>query len=257
MEYTGPPKSEVIGMDEVGSQMLQDMDTVGSYYSSEFFKVILPALVFAEEKEAKGEVVRSPDGLELLGEGQRVILEGDEVSVGSTYLIVRPSEEVYSRGEDEDFIGHRYEIVGATTVKQSLEDDYFLGEIVLSRLGAQPQDQLIDYISVIRKIPNIYPAPVKGPGNEIVGFGNRGKAFGGEGNFVLFSKLKGDLPIGQVVYIYQRFRQLAILIDPDDLPDLGENVGRAYIVDSSSDVILGYLLKGAREVRIGDGAGAG
>lgn len=251
MAFTEPSPTPVIGPGEVeatGEEFL----AVGSYYSPDSTPVILPALIFAEEKEPLGRVVVGALGGALLDIGQRVVAEGDAISSGSAYLIVRESEEIYTKFEEE-WVGYRYEVVGSISVKQALaEEEQFLAVVVESRLGLQEEDFLIQYQSIRKSVPVDYPAPSGGQGNEVVGFGYPYKVVGARGAFVMFEMMKGSLSVGQTVPIFQRFEQLSMLSDTPELPQIGETVAYAYIIDTSSQVAVGYVVKSEREVRYGD-----
>ena len=245
----------VIGLDQVTDTTFDNrIEVVGDYFRPSSTSVILPALVYDEPREPEGVVIYGTSGHSLVSEEGRLVLEGENLKEESIYLILRESEDVY-RPSDDEFVGYRYEVVGTVKVEKKVEDETYVGVVNLSRLGAKPDDILVPYTSIIRQFPENPRNAVAGSGNEVVGFEYPKTHVGGELLFVLFEKLSGNLSEGQLVKVFQLYEQSALLVDPDDLPDVGQYVGEVYIVDASTQVAIGVGIRGDQEIREGDTAG--
>lgn len=250
--FEGDSIVEVVGPDQVDPSAFPG---TFSFYGKQFYpasaRVMVPAFVYSDGREPLGEVVGGTGGETLVGVGRQVIVEGEGLASGSTYTVLREKESVYG-GEDHSYVGIRYDFVAAVSIVKHTGDELYLADVTINRLGAQPGDILVPYQSIYRDVP-LGEAGSGGSGNYVVGFENSNREIGGQGSFVLFEKETGAIAAGDTVSVFQSYtRNQGSFVG--DLPDVGGTIATVYIIDSSSDVAVGYVTKNDREVRFGDRA---
>ena len=253
-EMTDPPPTEIVSGDELaGTDLYGDLMVEGGLNFPDSFETLIPFFLFAEEPEIGGIVQSGTKGEQAGSDNIEILVEGEGLSAGNTYLIVRNIGEIYDKSEE--YLGDRYDYIGAVNLTKDAGDGRFIGKLMNVRLGVQMGDVLIGYRTVKYRIPLNPQGTSGGGGGELLSFGAFHRELGGRGDFVLISK-SASQSAGSTFAIFQNHSQLVINRDSDDLVEHGESVGHVYIVDTSSDGTVGYITWSKREARRGDTLGS-
>lgn len=251
MKFAGPTQVDVIGPED---PVIGDFnhEFQGGTYDSSRLKVILPSLVFANDKDIVGRVVIGPGGESILSDGDLAVLEG-KLQVGAAYLIMRPFGEVTSADGEEDVIGMRYDYIATTRVEKNLaRAGQYMGSVNTNMLGAIPGDLLVTYRTVVKEVDSSRKPVAAAGKNRVVGFGKPFKLMAGSGEFVLLDKIHGDLQVGQTLFVYQPYSKSSLFYDVSETTNLGDAAAVIQVVDISSDVAIAYCLDSVKEIKIGD-----
>lgn len=228
--------------------------TEGGVFSSSQLTVIMPAFIVEEEFEPLATVVGGSSGSLLADTGQAIILEveDEETPLTESLTIVRETGEVDDPVTD-DFVGYRYEFVGHIQgIKDTVEDDIKLAQVLFSRLGVMPGDLVVPFTPVKRTVP-IGVVGRDSPGLNVAGFNYPNARIGGKGNFVVLAKTEdASVASGDTVNIYRNTKDVATSFLKSDLPDVFVKAGEAYIVDSNEKTAIGYIVSDLFEIRIGN-----
>lgn len=244
--------------DSVVDSMQVTSDTTGiDYYGSPAMmtdlNVNVPALVFPEEKEAIGIVLKGIDSNLNTGPGGKVIIEDENgLAAGSTYTVLRLTGKLETQSNG-DRVGYRYEYAGKVSVLRKLKDEsYFAAAVIEADRGIQPGDMVVPYIATSRKIPLDESLKSGGDANgEIVGFDYEDSQIGAAGNFVYLAGQ--NFSSGSYVNLYRNhFGEITTDYDSDVL--FTQKVAVARILDFNSGIATGYIVSSHDAVAIGDKA---
>lgn len=260
LELAGPTSTEVIGADEIQVDVESDFIIWGNVYRASSLSVTIPAFIFSEEKEPLGVVTGEVSGRQLSDTGNSIVIEAEdeELSIGSSYTVLRQGDSIYTQEEDE-FVGERYDFIAHVNISAKLNEGKYLAKMGLNRLGVRPGDVIVPYISTQRSIPLTDLGDViTGSGNEIIAFELPRKRIGGRGSFVYFETISSadGLSVGQNVAVFQNLRKSAReIFYKDDLPDTLRSVGVVHIIEKTPNAVIGYVVSLSSEIRLGDTAG--
>jgi hypothetical protein len=244
--------------DSVVDSMQITSDTTGiDYYGSPAMmtdlNVNVPALVFPEEKEAIGIILKGIDSNLNTGPGGKVIIEDENgLAAGSTYTVLRLTGKLETQSNG-DTVGYRYEYAGKVSVFRKLKDEnYFAAAVIEADRGIQPGDIVVPYIATSRRIPLDESLKSGGDANgEIVGFDYEESQVGATGNFVYLAGQ--NFSPGSYVNLYRNyFGEFTADFDRDVL--FTQKVAVARILDFNSGIATGYIVSSHDAVAIGDKA---
>ncbi|MBF0440321.1 MAG: LysM peptidoglycan-binding domain-containing protein [Oligoflexales bacterium] len=245
--------ADFIGPSDVGSKNIDfDLLSWGTIYNPNFISVIIPGFIFENEIDPIGEIRGGANG-KFLGDSldEIVVNSSSSLTNNQTYTILRKDRKIYT--EDGDYVGVRYDFVSHMTIVEKIAEDSYIGKVSANRLGARPDDILVEYLSTVRRVPTEIPKDAtKGKNSEIVAFEYPNSVLGDKGTFVFFDKLKGTLNKGDTVDIYQRLNKMPAPFLTDPLPDKSRKVGTAYIIDDSGSASIGYVINNESEIRLFD-----
>lgn len=227
-----------------------DFETFGLIFKPDIVQVDIPAFFFKEEVDILGQVVSGPYGQINAAAGDRVVIEKfSDLQLGSSFTIVRPSGLVYNKDGEE--VGYRYEYVAQVQMVSGTDDgDYMIAAISRSRLGVQPQDKVISYMSTMRTFNTggLLFSDTNSPAT-IIGFDYPDSMIAGEGRMVF---IDGEFSSGTTMPIYQRLDERIKKMLDRDLPAISSRIGILKIIDQVGSASLGVIIKSSLDVRIGD-----
>jgi hypothetical protein len=244
--------------DSVVDSMQVTSDTTGiDYYGSPSavldLQVNVPALVFPEEKEAVGTILKGIDSNQNTGPGGKVIIENENgLAAGTIYTVLRLTGKLETQSNG-DRVGYRYEYAGKVSVFRKLkDDDYFAASVIEADRGIQPGDIVVPYIATTRRVP--IEEVTKGASDasgEIVGFDYEESQLGATGNFVFLAGQ--NFSPGSYVNLYRNyFGEFSTEVDHNVL--FSQKVAVARILDFNSGIATGYIVSSHDAVAIGDKA---
>ena len=244
--------------DSVVDSMQVTSDTTGiDYYGSPStvldLQVNVPALVFPEEKEAVGTIIKGIDSNQNTGPGGKVIIENENgLAAGTIYTVLRLTGKLETQSNG-DRVGYRYEYAGKVSVFRKLkDDDYFAASVIEADRGIQTGDIVVPYIATTRRVP--IDEVTKGASDasgEIVGFDYEESQLGATGNFVFLAGQ--NFSPGTYVNLYRNyFGEFSTDVDNDLL--FSQKVAVARILDFNSGIATGYIVSSHDAVAIGDKA---
>jgi hypothetical protein len=244
---------EVIGPEDV-EELTDGVLFAGRSYRADETQVQVPGFIFSEEKEPAGFVVVGREGGFNRGPLEKIVVESNGgISAGTLYSVLRPGEKVYDP-ESNDFLGYKYYFVGNVRIKKGLEDELYSGIMEGNRLGVQPDDIVVNYISTIRTVPlapNV--ASTNSADATVVGFEFKEQVLSGNGGFAFISKGSSDgISPGMYLPIYSTPGYLTLDLGVTDLPRDPEYIGVIRIVDTTEAGAVGWIVSTAKEIRIGD-----
>ncbi|MGE0171159.1 MAG: LysM peptidoglycan-binding domain-containing protein [Oligoflexales bacterium] len=209
-------------------------------------KVTLPAFVYKDPQESLGVVVAGTEGRTLMSDNEEFLVKANQLSPHERYTVVRGATKVVTA--DGRFVGVRYEFVAQMEVEESLGDGHFVANVTQTRLGVQPDDQIIAYKSTTRSIPAYLGSPTSSSGSSVVGFDYPEQVIGGRGSFVLLENGAAVLSKGSTIRIFKN-------VAGEDYPALKRNVAIVHVVDDGGPAVLGYVVQNKLQVEIGDKTG--
>lgn len=246
--------TEVIGASQVEEALSDSFLTSGKRYEGTQVSVQVPGFIFANEKDAAGFVIGGRSGEVNLSESQKAIVESvDGLAAGTLYTVVRKGEKIISP-DSGDFVGYKYYFVANMRVDKAVEDGIFTATVQNSRLGVQPDDLLISFISTNRTVPTDQGiGTLASVSANIVGFEYDGQEIGGAGSFAFLDKGNGDgVSPGMYVSVYATPGYLTTAFGSSALPVDYEYVGVVRIIDATDAGAVGYVVRNVKELRVGD-----
>jgi len=253
VDGTKPKPTQVVESGDPAIPLLKDGDVEfwGRTYDADQLTLTVPAFVFAEEKDALAIVVAGFAGELLAGDGTSLVLAVDEGKLsGGRYTVLRPSGKIYS-GLSRDLVGYRYEFVANVSVGSSLDDDHMEAKVSNSRLGVEPGDIVVNYLSTQRTLNNISSAEgAQQAEASIIGFNLPDQSMGGAGDFVFIDKA---IAPGTNVSVFATASGYSSSFVSRKVPDdVQHNVGVVRIIDNTGPSSLGYVIKNSTAMRVGD-----
>ena len=248
--------TEVIGPDQVesGAEVSDQILLGGRLYDPYEVRVQVPGFIFSEEKAASGFVLGGREGGISTGSGGDIVIEkNSQMAAGQLYSILRPDGEIRNP-ETNEVIGELYYLVANVRTSRTVGDDILIGKVQDSRLGAQADDIVVDYISSFRTLPlRSVPSSFSAVNATVIAFEDSGRQMGGNGHFAFIDKGNSDgVSPGTYMRIYQKPGYLLATSDSSELPNDWAKVGTMRIIDVTNAGSVGYIIENSQEIRAGD-----
>jgi len=252
---------EILGMRDVDvpSEILDGFILAGKIYDGKEVKISVPGFLYRDEIEPSGEVLGGREGEVSIHAGGEVLVESEGgVEAGSTYTVLRHSGEVTNVETDED-VGYRYAFVAHLKMEERVEGGVVIGRVTQSRLGVMPGDIVVSYRSTSRVIDDPEAVGSVGGANaNIVGFSYAEQHIAGTGQLAFIDQGTGDgISPGMYIQTYSTPGFLLPQMGKVDRPDSYRPNGIIKIIDATDAGAVGYIVKCANELRLGDRAGKG
>lgn len=244
---------EVVGPEDV-EEITDAVLFSGRSYRADETQVQVPGFIFSDEKDPAGFIVIGREGGFNRGPLEKVVIESNgDISAGTLYSVLRPAGKI-SEPESGDFLGYLYHYIGNVRVSKALEDGLFSGTLEGNRLGVQPDDIVVTFISTLRTVPL---SPNVGSTNtadaSVVGFGFAQQELSGNGGFAFISKGSSDgISPGMYLPIYSTPGYLTMEMGSAGLPRDPEYIGVMRIIDATEAGAVGLIISTNKEVRVGD-----
>jgi hypothetical protein len=255
------PTEVIDGKDLVNSVDVESqLAVVGALFDPTSRKITLPGFIYAEMKEPAAIVIGGVEGEAMIGEGRQILAESKEkLPAGTTYTVLRAESRIRSP-KTGDEVGYFYSFIANVKVLSNIPGkDLSMMEVVQSRLGVERNDILVPFISTSRTMPigNGVGSLSNIVGN-VVAFEHEGQVVGGEGSMLFLDKgNKSGISIGQFYKVFSRPGFLATAEISRDLQDTELPVAIIKIIDTTDAGAVGFIVKNAKEVHVGDSLGRG
>lgn len=223
----------------------------GANYSRDDVEFVVPAFLFAEEREPLATVVSGTSGQSMFGDDKTILIRPEDGLGIGTYSVLRPSGGVES-ARSGDFIGYRYEFAGNIRVLRRTKGELLEGVVFDTRTPIMAGDIVVNFIATKRSIPSVSSVGAVGTANSsVIGFVDAGKQLGTKGDLVFLEKT--GVSAGGFYTIFKNEMNRAIShSDEDDVMVDAGSVAVVRVIEVSGESALGYIVGANADVSIGD-----
>ena len=242
---------EVVGPDQIDSSFGDFLLAGANFENGNRLSIVVPGFIYSEDIDYKGEYIGGVRG-ELLGQKGNDLLFADEegLQVGQSYLALRYRKFV-SDSEGDD-VGYLYDFIASVRLTARLSDeDIYIGNVDINRLGLQPGDVLVDYQSVKRTMNEVsFIGSTTPVSSEIVAFDQGGQVMAAQGD-LLFLTAPG-LSVGQFLDVYQTFETVAASELKGNFDGESRPIAQVRVIDVQQASALAYVVLSNDIIRLGD-----
>lgn len=244
---------KVVSAADISSEadVLDGFIFTGANYSRDDVEFVVPAFLFAEEREPLATVVSGTSGQSMFGDDKTILIRPEDGLGIGTYSVLRPSGGVES-ARSGDFVGYRYEFAGNIRVLRRTKGELLEGVVFDTRTPIMAGDIVVNFIATKRSIPSVSSVGAVGTANSsVIGFVDAGKQLGTKGDLVFLEKT--GVSAGGFYTIFKNEMNRAIShSDEDDVMVDAGSVAVVRVIEVSGESALGYIVSANADVSIGD-----